>query len=472
MVINMQSIWKENIQLQEYPALEKDVTCQICIVGAGLNGIVLAYLLKDNDVILIDQDTFMNASSSMNTGKLTAQHNDCYHKLLKKHGYTVAKNYYEHNQKAIEQVVQWHKEFNFTLTLCDTYLYSKNNLQKEKGAYETLQIPHRYQQHKTYTTLSMEQQYQFHPIELAKELLQRMSNVRCFEHTQILKYEKNKNITLYTPNHTITCNQVIFATHSPSMFNEYLLFSRYTAYSSYILAKSYNFNKPFNALSIDKPTISLRTIEYNQNKYLLVCNEDHRFGIHTTTPYTNLKNKTQSLSQDTLLQWQNHDYETFDLLPFIGEVKENIYITFGYNLWGNSWSIASSLLLYDAIINHQKEPLYPYRPQRITDCLTLPFVQSNIDTLYYWLKYFILFHYHKPNGSMITLNKKKYGYYEDDKQKILVDIHCPHLGCILQYNKYKETWDCPCHASSFNYDGTRISGPTTKSLAHIIIKKE
>ena len=31
--------------------------------------------------------------------------------------------------------------------------------------------------------------------------------------------------------------------------------------------------------------------------------------------------------------------------------------------------------------------------------------------------------------------EKKYGYYEDDKQKILVDIHCPHLGCILQYNK-------------------------------------
>ena len=72
---------------------------------------------------------------------------------------------------------------------------------------------------------------------------------------------------------------------------------------------------------------------------------------------------------------------------------------------------------------------------------------------------------------IITFNNKKYGYYEDDKQTILVDIHCPHLGCILQYNQYKESWDCPCHASSFNYDGARICGPTTKSLEHIVIKK-
>lgn len=468
----MQSIWKENIQRKEYPTLEKDEICQICIVGAGLNGVVLAYLLKDYDVILIDQDTFMNGSSSMNTGKLTAQHSDCYHKIIKKYGFHVARSYYEHNQKAIEQVIQWHKEFNFTLTQCDTYLYSKNedSLQKEKEAYETLQIPHHYHHHKTYTTLSMEQQYQFHPIELANALLQNMPKVRCFEHTQILKYDTN--ITLYTPNHTITCQQVIFTTHSPSMFNEYFLFSRYKAYSSYILAKPYAYNKPFSALSIDQPSISLRTIDYNQDKYLLICNEDHRFGVHNTSPYKNLKHKTQSISQETLLQWQNHDYETFDLLPFIGEIKDNIYITFGYNLWGNSWSIASSLLLSQAIINHQKEQLYNYRPQRITDCITLPFVQNNIDTLYLWLKYVILFHYHKPNGSIILFNKKKYGYYEDDKQKILVDIHCPHLGCILQYNKYKETWDCPCHASSFNYDGKRIAGPTTKSLAHITIKKE
>ena len=124
------------------------------------------------------------------------------------------------------------------------------------------------------------QQYQFHPIELANALLQNMPKVRCFEHTQILKYDTN--ITLYTPNHTITCQQVIFTTHSPSMFNEYFLFSRNKTYSSYILAKPYAYNKPFSALSLDQPSISLRTIDYNQDKYLLICNEDHRFGVHNT----------------------------------------------------------------------------------------------------------------------------------------------------------------------------------------------
>lgn len=33
---------------------------------------------------------------------------------------------------------------------------------------------------------------------------------------------------------------------------------------------------------------------------------------------------------------------------------------------------------------------------------------------------------------------------------------CPHLGCALKWNAAERTWDCPCHGSRFEKDGTLI----------------
>ena len=464
----MKSYWKQT-QIPTYPKLNENKKCNICIVGAGLHGIVLAYLLKEHDVILVDQSSFMNASSSMNTGKLTAQHSDCYHKILKKYGIEVAKDYYLHNQMAIDKVIEWHKEFTFTLTKCDTLLCSKYNqkiLEKEYEAYQTLGIPGTLTKH----TLSMDNQYQFHPVQLANELLNHMPNVLCFQDTQIVRYEHNEITTLFTPNHTIQANTVIFTNHSPTLFSEYFLFMRYKAYTSYILMKPYNYSNPFSIINIDDNNLSFRTIEENNKKYLLIAGQDYRFGILRNNPYKQLHQQTMNLSNTIHQKWQNHDYTTYDLLPFIGEIKPNIYLSFGFNLWGNTWSIASSLLLYNKII-HNIDQLAAYHPKRIKDIFTLQCITNNSKILYYLIKYYLIHFYQKPNGTIITFNNKKYGYYQNEKLTILVNIHCPHLGCILQYNPLKQTWDCPCHASSFTYDGSRICGPTSKSLEHIIIKK-
>ena len=463
----MKSYWKQTKTLN-YPILNEDIHCNICIVGAGLHGIVLAYLLKDYDVVLVDQSHFMSGASSMNTGKLTSQHGDCYHKIIKKYGKQVAKDYFLHNQMAIDKVKEWHKEYNFTLTLCDTLLcskYKQDVLEKEYEAYQILGIPGNLTKH----TLSMDNQYQFHPVELANELLKQLHNVRCYQDTQIIRYDNNDTVTLSTPNHTIQANTVIFTNHSPTLFSEYLLFTRYKAYTSYLIMKPYNYTKPFNILNIDNNNLSFRTIEDNNKKYILIAGQDHRFGILEKNHYNLLHEQTTNLSQQILQQWQNHDYTTYDLLPFIGEIKENIYLSFGFNLWGNTWSIAASLLLYNKII-HNIDQISQYHPRRIKDIFTLQCITSNTETMYYLIKYY-LFYFYKKNGTIIIYKNKKYGYYHNNNTTILVNIHCPHLGCILQYNPLKQTWDCPCHASSFTYDGTRICGPTTKSLENIIIKK-
>jgi len=44
---------------------------------------------------------------------------------------------------------------------------------------------------------------------------------------------------------------------------------------------------------------------------------------------------------------------------------------------------------------------------------------------------------------------------------------CTHLGCIVQWEKEKKGFLCPCHAGRFSPEGTVISGPPPKPLARL-----
>jgi len=44
---------------------------------------------------------------------------------------------------------------------------------------------------------------------------------------------------------------------------------------------------------------------------------------------------------------------------------------------------------------------------------------------------------------------------------------CTHLGCIVQWEKEKQDFLCPCHGGRFTPEGAVISGPPPKPLAKI-----
>ena len=50
-------------------------------------------------------------------------------------------------------------------------------------------------------------------------------------------------------------------------------------------------------------------------------------------------------------------------------------------------------------------------------------------------------------------------------------INCSHLGCSVALNPNAKTFDCPCHGSRFNLDGTVLHGPAPVPLSHLTWKQ-
>ncbi|MEI6208465.1 MAG: Rieske (2Fe-2S) protein [Desulfuromonadales bacterium] len=65
------------------------------------------------------------------------------------------------------------------------------------------------------------------------------------------------------------------------------------------------------------------------------------------------------------------------------------------------------------------------------------------------------------NGSAAVLVKKQNGGLA------ALSAVCPHLGCIVQWEKGRQDFLCPCHAGYFTPDGEVISGPPPRALARL-----
>ncbi len=67
------------------------------------------------------------------------------------------------------------------------------------------------------------------------------------------------------------------------------------------------------------------------------------------------------------------------------------------------------------------------------------------------------------SGEKIAVSKNSEG------QETYVSAVCPHLKCVVTWNKLEQTWDCPCHGSRFGSNGKLISGPAVNGLKPVDI---
>ena len=497
----MNSLWLsdnnifKNIDLNT--TLEQDFSTDICIIGAGIFGLTCAYYLTKLgfNVTVLEKSDIASKATGHTTGKITSQHGLFYDYLTNSYGQKFAKDYLDVNEEAIQNIKNIIDEENIN---CDfkyqnSYVYTtkKSELSLIKNEYNVVSNLGYNCELVTKTglpfnivgALCFKNQAEFHPVKylagLCKCIIARNGKIYTNSTAVDIKMENSDYIT-YVNGHEIKSKYVIIATHYPFINFPGFYFTKMYQSTSYLIAVDTK-KTLFKGMHISAgvPTLSFRTALYNNKEILLIGGMDHKTGHPSSykDTYGKLEDIAKKYYPDSniLFRWNTRDCISLDKLPYIGSFSSsmpNMFVGTGFKKWGMTLSNVAANIIVDKICGNYNKYEYLFKSTRLKpiknhDEFKNILVQSTNSLLLDKLK--------RPNmsfdeiennsGSIIEVNGEKVGIYKDDNGKIYaVKPICTHLGCLLSWNDIDKTWDCPCHGSRFNFDGTNLYDPAFKNL--------
>lgn len=379
-----------------YPKLESDINVNTVIVGGGICGLSLAYLLKQagQTVAVIEKNAIGSGTTGHTTGKVTSQHNLVYADLQKRFGTKAARQYGEANEDAIAQIEKIIKaeKIDCGWERADNYVYTADaerlaefkqeakvaaglglpaSLVKDSPLPFKIQAAVRF----TYQAHFSAQKY----IEgLAKKINKNGSYV--FERTRGIWFTDGVPCQVDTPQGRLIANDIVIATNVPTL----PLMARWSycvleyPHNSYLVAGRPKIKLEGMYISPDKDHYSLLPIGKGKDQTLLVGGNNNIPGL------ARIRSKQQQLAdyakqhfgvEKIRYRWHARDYLAYDGLPLIGKLypwSRHIYTATGFKKWGLSQTTVAALILSDLITGRPNPWAELYTPHRISPLKSIP----------------------------------------------------------------------------------------------------
>ncbi|EIF5083452.1 FAD-dependent oxidoreductase [Clostridium perfringens] len=476
----MKSVWSESCKFRKREALNKDIKTDVLVIGAGIAGILTAYMLKQKgrDVVLIDAAEIASGNTKNTTAKITSQHDLIYSKLITEFGEEKARQYAKANELAIKKYKEIIEDKRIE---CDfeekpAYVYSLNEvdvLKEEAKVAKNLGIDAEFVQEvnlpfKIKGAVKFNNQAQFNPLKFLKGI---SNELVIYENTRALEIKEN---LVVTSGGNITANNIVVATHYPIMNAPGYYFMKMHQERSYVLALENTSEIDGMYIDLNKEGYSFRTY----NNLLLLGGISHRTGENEEGgSYDELRKVAKRLypKAKEKYYWSAQDCMTIDGIPYIGRYSSetpNIYVATGFNKWGMTSSMVSAMIISDMILEKENDFSEIFSPRRFDLSLSINNIANDlIETAKNFIAQKVsipsseIEHIKNGHGGIIEYNGEKVGVYKNKEGKeFFVSTKCTHLGCQLSWNADELTWDCPCHGSRFDYKGRLIGSPATKDL--------
>ena len=433
----MDSLWKESAVQPVFPPLPGSTKTDVLIIGGGMSGLLCAHMLKKAgiDCILVEAKRICAGVTGNTTAKITLQHGLIYSQLIHRFGYEKAKLYLQAQEKACTEYERLCQNIDCDYEKLDSFVYSLDNrtvIAKEVAAVnhlggnaqfsraEKLPFP-------TTGAIRIKNQAQFHPLKFAYEIAK---DLPIYENTKVIELMPGKVLTQHGQ---ISCKKIIVATHFPILNKHGSYFLKLYQHRSYVLALKGA--QKLDGMYVDegKKGLSFRTY----GDLLLLGGGSHRTGKQGGN-WRELEEFAHKYypSAQVVGKWATQDCMSLDGVPYIGQYSKNtpdLYVATGFNKWGMSSSMVSSMILSDLIQDKPNEYASVFSPSR---SILLPQLAVNA---------------FESTAGLLTPTTPR----------------CPHLGCALKYNPAEHSWDCPCHGSRFSESGELLNNPATNDKQNI-----
>ncbi|MGN0633362.1 MAG: FAD-dependent oxidoreductase [Oscillospiraceae bacterium] len=430
----MESLWQAESRPERFPALEKNASTDVLIIGGGITGILTAYFLKQSgvDYILVERDRICSGTTGGTTAKITWQHGLIYQDILNSGGARAARKYYLANKAAFDMYAKLCKNIDCDYEIKDNYVYStdsRKKLEREIKALgkigcpaqlcESVELPF-----ENAGAVKVADQAQFSPLKFLCEI---SKGLNIYENTFVRELIGTVAVT---DKCRINAKRIIAATHFPFINKHGSYFLKLYQHRSYVIALE-------NARDVNGMYVGdgLGSISFrNYKQLLLIGGGGHRTGFKGGG-WEKLRRfaKHYYPGSSVKYMWAAQDCMSLDGITYIGRYSQNtpdLYTATGFNKWGMTGSMNAAIILSEMM----KGKTLPYAdifdPSR--SILKPQLLENSLEAV----KHLLL-----PKSP-----------------------RCPHMGCALTWNPHEHSWDCPCHGSRFSQHGKLLDNPANGDM--------
>ncbi len=472
--------------------LKSDITTEVAVIGGGLAGVLIAYLLQQRGipVVILECRKTGGGITKNTTAKITSQHSLIYKKLIMYKGEQRAWEYAMSNQRAIDKYQEIINELKIDcdFEILPNYIYTLDDEQKIRQEVEAalkLGLPAVFTKETTLpfrvkAAIRFDNQAQFHPLKFLDRVA---DNLKIYENTRVTQI--NKNGLIITDQGSVKAKKVVIATHYPFINIPGYYFIRLHQERSYLAALEGcgKAKDEFHGMYLDADQNGFTFRKYKD--YLILGGGYHRTGQYKPiNSYGRIENAARKWYPNSKIKytWSAQDCMTPDSVPYIGRYSvrtPNIYVATGFNKWGMTSSMVSAMIISDMITGRENEYRKVFIPRRLMLSGSRVFLKdAAIITISLLSEHLKIPHdklkdIEKGKAGVIRHDGQRVGVYRDkDDKYYFVTTKCPHLGCKLEWNQNEMTWDCPCHGSRFDYYGRMINNPAMRDAFDSGIRKK
>ena len=508
--LGSQAYWKDSASVSRYPALDRNLTVDVVVIGAGITGLTAAYLLKRSGlkVAVIDRRRCGGVDSGMTTAHLTCVTDVDLPELVKHFGRDHAQAAWDAGLAAIAQIdrIVTREDIDCEWSWVSGYKHAPAVAEAAAGKPPEDEAEALREAARVAADLGFEARFvdtvpfagtagveyggqaKFHPRKYLAALAKLIdgNGSHIFEHTESEEI-KDQPLSVTAGGHTLTCGFLVIATHTPLMGKSDMasalgLQTKLYLYTSYVLGGRLPKGAVPEALYWDTadPYHYLRIDPHRGYDYAIFGGQDHKTGqaADTDACYAALEAEARRVMPQLEIthRWSGQVVETNDGLPFIGETSSKQFAATGYAGNGMTFGTLAGMMAHDCATGRRNPWRDLFDPGRAkVRGGAWNYIKENLDYPYYMIRdRFVgpegksLRSVPRGEGRILELAGKKVAVSRDERGKAtIVSPVCTHLGCLVAWNPAEHTWDCPCHGSRFMPNGRVLAGPAESPLERL-----